>query len=263
MYLIIMKKLLFLTCAFIACVSFWSCSSDHINPDIVSNHDYDSDAEVLNKFVDVNKVTGEYYINDAKVITPMDYISNDDLTKLKEVSTLNRSRFEKELDILNFEIEEAAKSDSVSQIVYNLYGGKSWVRTIDEKYPMLITSSENKSQPKTRSVLSHMELVPNLPQTVSFNGPSTIESVVNINMFGYKAYSFRITTNDGTKTPSGDYPAGGGSNPKAIVLTGMGSSEQYTYEWYKTSGGTSWTFVGTLLNPSSIGNFLITVDFYD
>lgn len=258
-----MKRILFFACALIACISFWSCSSDQVNPDIVSSHDYDSDAEVLTKFVDVNKSTGKYFINDSKVITPMDYISNDDLTKLKEVSPLNRSRFEKELDILNFEIQEAVKSDSVSQIVYNLYGGESWVRTIDEEYPMLITSDDIKSQPMSRSTISHMELVPNLPQTVSFNGPSTIQCVININMFGYKAYSFRITTNDGNKTPSGDYPAGGGSNTKAIVMTGMGSNEQYNFTWNKTTGGTSWTFVGTLLNPSSIGNFLITVDFYD
>ena len=258
-----MKKILSLMCAFIACFSFWSCSNDQMDPDIVSHHDYDSDAEVLIKFVDVNTSTGEYYINDTKVITPTDYIVNEDLSKLKEVNPLNRSRFERELELLNIEIQEAAQSDSVSQIVYNLYGGKSWVRTIDTEYPMLIKSSDIKAQPMSRSQISYMELVPRLPQNVTFNGPSTIQSVVDINMFGYKSYSFRITTTDGNKTPSGDYPAGGGSNSKAIVMTGMTSMEQYTFTWNKASSGSQWKFTGTLSTPSYIGQCLITVKFLD
>lgn len=258
-----MKKILYYTCIFFTGIFYWSCSDKQIDTDLISHHDYNSDAEILIKFVDVNTSTGEYYINDSKVISPIDFISNVDVTKLKEVSPLNRSRFEKELTLLNNVIDEAVHNDSISQIVYNLYGGKSLIRTIDAEYPMLVSSSNMKIESLSRSQISYMELVPNLPQNVTFNGPSIIQSVVDINMFGYKAYSFRITTNDGDKTPSGDYPAGGGSNSKAIVMTGMTSIDQYTFTWNKTSGGSKWNFTGTLSNPSSIGQCLISVKFLD
>lgn len=227
-----MKKIGLIFCALVACFSFWSCSSEEIIPDNVSHHDYESDAEVLMKFVDVDKSTGEYFINDSKVVAPTDYIVNEDLTKLKEVNSLNRSRFAKELDLINEELRIAAQSGTVSQIVYNLYGGETWIRTIDSEYPILIQSSDVKSTPSTRSQLGYMELVPNLPQTISFIGPRTIQCIINVRMFSYRMYAFRITTQDGSKTPSsGDYPAGGGSNDKAIVISGSGSNDSWYFTW--------------------------------
>ena len=258
-----MKKILLIFCVFAASLSFWSCTSEEIEPDRVSQHDYESDAEVLTKFVDVNHTTGEYFINESKVVSAADHIVNDDLTKLTEVNSLNRSKFERELDLLNEELKMAAQSGTVSQIVYNLYGGKTWIRTIDPDYPILIQESNVKSLPSTRSQLSYMELVPNLAQKASFVGPSTIQSVININMFGYKMYSFRITTNDGNKTPSGDYPAGGGSNSKAIVMSGSASMEQWYFTWNKTSSGSTWNFTGTMSMPTTIGQGIISVSFED
>lgn len=259
-----MKNIGFIFCALVACFSFWSCSSEEIEPDNVSFHDYESDAEVLVKFVDVNKLTGEYFINDSKVVAPTDYIVNENLSRLKEVNTLNRSKFEKELDLINEEINVAVQSGTVSQIVYNLYGGESWVRTIDPEYPILIQSSDIKSIPNTRSQLRYMELVPNLPQNVSFTGPSTIQCIINVSMFSYRMYSFRITTQDGNKTPSsGDYPAGGGANSKAIAITGSGTNDSWYFTWNKTTSGSTWNFTGTMTMPNTIGQGTISVSFED
>lgn len=261
-----MKKIVSITCSLFACCMFWSCSNDKIEPDVVSQHDYETDSEILNKFVDVNTSTGEYFINESKIVSPSNYIVNEDLTKLKEVNPLNRSLFEKELEELNTAIKDAVESGSVSQIVYNTYGGKSWVRTIDSESPVLIQTSDIKNVPMSRAQISYMELVPGLPQKVSFNGPRMIQSVVDINMFGNKRYYFRIACNvNATKDPSGDYPAGGGSDKKSIVMSGSGSIEQYPFTWThgSTDGSYKWEFTGTQSTPSSIGQSLITVKFLD
>lgn len=51
-----------------ACIAITSCTDDDMPTDKASVRDYQTDAEVLAKFVDVNKTLGEYYINENKKI---------------------------------------------------------------------------------------------------------------------------------------------------------------------------------------------------
>lgn len=61
-----MKKLTYWVFMLFACIAITSCTDDDMPTDKASVRDYQTDAEVLAKFVDVNKTLGEYYINENK-----------------------------------------------------------------------------------------------------------------------------------------------------------------------------------------------------
>ena len=241
-----------------------SCSDD----EVVSNEspvmrDYQTDARILSKFVDVNKSLGEYYINESKKYSPMDYISSSDLEELSKVSQTNRTRFENELKNLNSQLAMAAQDPSVSQIVYNTYG-ETWIREIDHNAPVKIAEVAKSSSIATRATYQRLQLLYNQEQWASFTAGNTIKSDISINMFGYSYYFFEIICDtNANKSPTGSYPAGGGDEPKRIVMSGSGSIESYSFTWTCTDGGSSvfWEFRGKIHSPSS--NCLISVEFKD
>lgn len=89
-----MKKLTYWVFMLFACIAITSCTDDDMPTDKASVRDYQTDAEVLAKFVDVNKTLGEYYINENKKNSPMAYVTNKDWEELMLVSPVNRTKFE-------------------------------------------------------------------------------------------------------------------------------------------------------------------------
>ena len=72
---IIMKRIHILLMALVA-LSIQGCQDDFDVPSEQASRSYEQDAEVLNRFVDINKTTHEYYINPNKrlllcLISPM------------------------------------------------------------------------------------------------------------------------------------------------------------------------------------------------
>lgn len=260
-----MKKL-FLQFAFLALggLALSSCSQDEsIVSESPTMRDYQTDSEVLSKFVDVNKTVGEYFLNENKKNSPMSYISDADWQELLKVSPTNRTRFENELKELNSQLAVAAQNPEVSQIVYNTYGD-TWIREIDHESPVKLSVSENTNSVATRATYQRLQLLYGQEQWASFRAGRTVRSDISINMFGYSYYFFEIICDtDAQKSPSGSYPAGGGSDPKKIVMSGTGSMESYSFTWTCTDGSSNvyWEFRGKIHSPST--NCLITAEFKD
>lgn len=78
---------------------------------------YETDAEVLSQFVEVDSRTGLFSINPNKKVTATDYVINRSREQLAEVSSINRTRFEGEMEQANNLIRAYAKSGDVS-VVY-------------------------------------------------------------------------------------------------------------------------------------------------
>lgn len=263
-----MRKFLTLfSLAAMCCLLLPACSDDAPNPEAVSTRSYEKDAEVLSHFVDVDKSRGAYFINEAKKVNPSDYVINASLDELYKVNPANRQRFEDELKQLNTQLELMAKRTDVEQIVYMLGDGDVWVRNINPNPEVMLEAVDTPQSRATNSIYWTMELTPNLAQQANFTGPNPLNCDININMFGYKYFFFEITCNITTasKTPNGDYPAGGGSNSRAIIMSGSGSNEYYQFRWSdpKQGGNAKWSFTGRLYNPTNIGECLIKVDFKD
>lgn len=77
---------------------------------------YEADAEVLSQFVEVNSSTGLFSINPDKKITATDYVINRSREQLLEVSSINRARFEREMEQTNNLIEAYRDAENVSVI---------------------------------------------------------------------------------------------------------------------------------------------------
>lgn len=260
----VMKKL-FLSLAVLAfgIFSFTSCQDDDVvNSESPVMRDYQIDVQILSKFVDVNKSVGEYFLNENKKNSLMAYVSDADWQELLKVNPVNRDRFENELKALNSQLAVAAQDPDVSQIVYSTYG-ETWVREIDHESPVVLKVSENTSSVATRSTWARLQLLYGQEQWASFKAGKTIKSDISINMFGYAYYFFEIICDtNAEKSPSGDYPAGGGKDPKKIVMSGSTSMESYSFTTCKDgSSNVSWEFRGKIHAPST--NCLITAEFKD
>lgn len=77
---------------------------------------YEADAEVLSQFVEVNSSSGLFSINPDKKVTATDYVVNRSREQLLEVSSINRSRFEREMEQANNLIEAYRNAENVSVI---------------------------------------------------------------------------------------------------------------------------------------------------
>ena len=263
-----MKRILSLACLLCAMlVAITSCSDNDLPVTTPAARDYKTDAMILSKFVDVNKSIGEYYINEHKKNSPLSYITDNDWEELMLVNPLNRERFEKELAAVNHSLQIAASRPDVAQIVYNTYGGETWVRTIDHKSPIsLHKSTQAETRATTRSTWATLQLSHGALNESSFYAGKQIKSRVDINMFGYKMYYFEVACQiEATKKPEGGYPSGGGDNEKTIVMSGQGSMEAYTFTWTAKSDDAQifWKFKGALHTPQGLGECLIKVEFTD
>lgn len=257
-----MKKILSLALLLMACFVITSCSNDEevITQSSVAR-DYQTDAQVLAKFVDINKTIGEYYINENKKNSPMSYITNKDLEELQLVNPVNRVRYENDLKVLNSQLEAAAKRSDVSQIVYSVQG-ETWIRNIDNNdVPFSLEQTKDQFTRASRASW-RLQLAYNSEQRTSFYAGRQITSNVSINMTGYNYYYFEVICDtNASKSPSGSV---GGSNPKSILLSGTAIMENYTFRWTANSSDTQiyWEFRGRQNAPNFSGG-TIMIEFSD
>lgn len=260
-----MKKILNLAFLLLACFVISSCSDDEMATQTPVTRDYKTDAQILSKFVDINKTLGEYYINENKKNSPMAYVTNKDWEELQLVNSVNRARYENDLKALNSQLEAVAKRSDVSQIVYSVYG-ETWTRNInDNDAPLKVEKNNTSDTRSTRSTYAHLELQydpTGYPQYASFNTGRQVRSEIDINLFGYKYFFIEIVCKiDASKNPNNV----GGNNPKSIVLSGSTSMEHYSFTWTANSSDTSiyWEFEAKQHAPTEFGGSIIKVDFTD
>lgn len=110
-----MKRISILLVA-LATLSIQSCQND-LNLPSPASRSYDQDAEVLNKFVDINKTTYEYYINPNKRTTALSYITNADAEELAAVNSLNLDMFEQSVNRVSKLSGQFASSHGVDYVV--------------------------------------------------------------------------------------------------------------------------------------------------
>lgn len=240
----------------LTCIAITSCSDKKSLP-ISGVRDYQTDAQVLNRFVDINKTLGEYYINENKKNSPLSYLTNRDWQELQNVTPANKIKFENDLKRLNELLVNVAQRSDVSQIVYSTYN-ETWIRNLQNDAPFMIEKGNTTETRVTRSIAS-MQLYYGGKAYASFNAGQRIQSTININLFGYKYYFIEVLCKiNASKEQSG----AGGNNPKSIVLSGSTSMESYTFYWNANTSDSStyWDFEGKQNAPQDMNN-LITVDF--
>ena len=230
-----------------------SCSQDSQSP----SREYEEDAEILARFVDINKSEGTYFINENLKLSALSYITEKNWKELQAVSLTNRARFENELKELNSELANCAQREDISQIIYSTYT-ETWIRDIN-KTPVKFTINKS-AQPTiaSRATAGNLTLWSGMGVlTSNFNGPRLIESEIHVEMYGRKYYYFEISCKIDAKQ------SGLGNNPKSVIISGTGVSDYYHCTWLATenSSNIDWIFSGKIHAPYNAPTAMVRIDF--
>lgn len=80
---------------------------------------YETDVHILSQFVDVDNVSGRFFINPDKKINASDYIVNRSREELTEVSSFNRERFLGEMEEINGLLHSIKRSGIATAMIYS------------------------------------------------------------------------------------------------------------------------------------------------
>lgn len=80
---------------------------------------YETDAQIMARFVEVDRTMGTFVLNPDKKVTASDYLLNRSREELMTVSQINRNRFIKEMEAVNRQLSAVKRSGGVSAFVYS------------------------------------------------------------------------------------------------------------------------------------------------
>lgn len=229
---------------------FSSCQDDDVIAEKSAVRDYQTDAQILSKFVDLNRSTGEYFINENKRTTAMSYLTDKDWLELQNVSPVNYEKYEKGLKDLNVKLAEYAKDPNISKIVYSMYDGETYVRDLNNDCPIEVEKVEG-NVPLTRATYQTMSFQQGATSYASFNAGSTIHTSIRIITTSYYLCELKCNTKGAECT---------NNHSSGIVLSGTGGMNS-VYDWKSNSASTFWDFTG-IGRTLSFGS-MAQVDFTD
>lgn len=263
--IISMKKILNLSWLLFAVIVITSCSDNDLPTSVPAVKDYQTDAQILGKFVDVNKTLGEYYINENKKNSPMSYITDKEYQEFLEVNPVNRTKFENDLTALNAQVASAAKRADVSQIIYSTYN-KIWVKELNHNTPFSIKEDKTAITRAPKNTYGRLSIFYNSEQRTSFYAGKQVYTKFDLILNSYIYYFFELIcdTKDVKKDPSVGPPTLGGTNEKSIVMSGMALMESHLFVWNYKGGNDKvfWQFRGKRDAPKDFAP-QITAEFYD
>lgn len=229
-----------LTVLLSAGVGVTACSDDEVmNVENPVTRDYQTDSQILSKFVDFNSLTGEYFINENKRPNAFSYLNDQDWLELQKVNPVNYNRYEKELQELNGQLANYEKDPNVSKIVYSTYYGKTYVKDLDNDCPIQIEKSSIISR-RVKADYSQMSITHETQSYASFNAGSTIYTNIQILTSGYYLCELKCKTKGAHCT---------NNKSSVLVLSGIGPTGSLSYIWTSGSTSTFWDFIGIGKTP--------------
>lgn len=96
-----------------------SCTDNGLEHLAVAERSYEADASLLSRFVDIDRVAGQYVINPDKKLSPLSYVTNRDYEELQSVSPANYQRFADQLAQLNRQLA----GTEADYVLFSTYDG--------------------------------------------------------------------------------------------------------------------------------------------
>ena len=172
---------------------FSSCSDDNTmfsEPEFIRS--YETDAQIMAQFVEVDKTTGTYVLNQDKKITATDYVINRSREELMEVSQINKDRFLREMENVNNQLSAARRSGLTSAFIYSTQTS-SVVIDGDEDDSFIV--SRLSEEPYTRNNVASLTLTEGKKKSTHFFSQS--DMVMTVNAGNYSAfYCVHVTLGD-------------------------------------------------------------------
>lgn len=246
-----MKKILNLLWLLFAVIATTSCSDDDMSNETGNVRDYQTDAQVLAKFVDIDKAKGEYFINSNKKVSPLSYITNTDYTEFQSVNPVNYQRYENILKEINSKLAAMASDPEVSYIVFGTYG-ETYVKKVNENSLINMEKTYNTISTKsTRYTIPDMYIYP-YDQQHQFTSNPQVRTDVTLSPFITPGsyFFFQLICTTGTK----QYPS---PNPEMdrVIFSGFSLGES-SFLWtanQPSGSSTEWKFKGQAFNPTDKG----------
>lgn len=216
----------------LATLSIQSCQND-LNVPTPASRSYDQDAEVLNRFVDINKTTHEYYINPGKRTTALSYITNADAEELSAVNPLNLDMFKQSINRVSNLSGQSASNHIVDYVVM-ITGSEVYVSRTKSDTPIVLEKSAENTRsyyPRTVSLK-----VTDYKEAYTVYRTGNIETSIELSPQAYKNAGWAFTV-------SCEMKENGNSETVNVLFCGVGYNfNSPRFVWRADQPGTEWNF---------------------
>lgn len=191
---------------------------------------YETDAEILAQFVDVDNATGAFFINPDKIITASDYVVNRSREELMMVSTINRDKFTRDMEAVNGVLRAVKQSGNSTAIIYSTYSS-------DKLIEGRITDNYGVTRSETRSIngntLAQMVVTSDRDDARRFYAPRYVAMNVSANSSS-KFYLYQISLGDTSNPDAGILIVAGVNTPQQCHSYII--SNNSNYDWLSVKG---------------------------
>ena len=191
---------------------------------------YETDAEILTRFVDVDNVTGVFFINPDKKITASDYVVNRSREELMMVSTVNRDKFTREMDDVNSMLRAIKRSGISTAIIYSTYSSDKLIEgSLSDKFKIEKLAVPSKSG----NPLAQITVTSERNDARQFYAPRYVTMDVSANSLS-KFYLYQISLGDISNPDVGILIIAGLNTPKpnhSYIITNNGN-----FDWLSVKG---------------------------
>lgn len=245
-----MKNVTVICVGLLTILGIYSCTDNDVMEPAVSNTE--SDMAILARFVDVNEITNEYYINENKKTRALSYVTGADWLDLEKVSPLSIEKYKTNLRALNAQVASAISDPGTAYIVFSV-NGKTLVKKVKENAKFDISVSKNVIA-GTRTNFPSLSINGGYQNStgIFYDSSRTLKMQVNLNPSLYSTYYFFEVLNPNAK-PSPDDNI---RTPESVAFSGTGALPNNTFTWTSywdanvAGKGFKWEFRGKGNNPS-------------
>lgn len=185
---------------------------------------YETDAEILAQFVDVDNATGAFFINPDKKITASDYVVNRSREELMMVNSVNRDKFTRDMEDVNGMLRAVKQSGNSTAIIYSTYSSdKLIVGRINGTFEI----ERLTSQTRGGNTLAQMVVTSEGSDARQFYAPKYMTMNLSANSAS-KFYLYQISLGDTTNPDAGILIVAGLNTPQpchSYTITNNGNSD--------------------------------------
>lgn len=194
----------------ISAVFLFSCSDDNtVFKELSQIRAYETDAQIMAQFVDVDNATGKFVINPDKKITASDYVLNRNREELLAVSAVNCDLFMREMESVNGLLSSIKQSGVATAILYSTYSSDYLIKINgDNKIEI------NKAFTQSRSGANLVQLLFDGTQLEPryFHAPESMTMTISANSLS-KFYLYQLSFGISSDSDAGTVIVAGVQSP--------------------------------------------------
>lgn len=191
---------------------------------------YETDAEILAQFVDVDNATGAFFINPDKKITASDYVVNRSREDLMMVNSINRDKFTRDMEAVNGVLRAVKQSGISTAIIYSTYSSDKLIEgSVNGNFEI----ERLPSQARGGNTLAQMVVTSERSDARQFYAPKYITMNLSASSAS-KFYLYQISLGDTTNPDAGILIVAGLNTPQpchSYIIINNGN-----YDWLSVKG---------------------------